>query len=113
MRRYLKQFNDGSNLHELPTEVLEDRFWHEIQTAELVHNFGSSGATANCGFDLTIPMGVNSTQFWNQWQLQALGLVRTIHRTRVVSAASCTVQLCVGAYLCVCVCMRLRVGVWV
>ena len=77
LRGYLAQLDDGSGLHLLPPSTLVQRFWEEVSAAELVHNFGDPLAArdSNCGFDLSIVDGAEATQFYNQWQLQALGLV--------------------------------------
>lgn len=79
--RYLRQFDDGTHLYQLSTSELIEQFWAAVNVAELVHSFGSSAAKANCGFDLTIPMGIKAPRFWNQWQLQALKMVRQEHDT--------------------------------
>eukprot|EP00040_Diaphanoeca_grandis_P034216 m.211239 g.211239 ORF g.211239 m.211239 type:complete len:504 (-) comp33104_c4_seq14:15-1526(-) len=74
---YLKLLDDGSGLHKLPATELNRLFWQEVSAGELVHSFGDSLASglANCGFDLTVAMGLTAPEFYNQWQLQAKGLV--------------------------------------
>ena len=43
---------------------------------EVVHSFGEGASpTANCGFDMTIAVGERSKLFYNQWQLESLGIV--------------------------------------
>ena len=73
---YLRQFDDGTvpPLWKLSAQELEARFWAEIETAELVHNFGEGNwSGSNCGYDLTIPLLNDSDVFYNQWQLQVNG----------------------------------------
>ena len=75
-RRYLEQLDSRSGLHALPATVLRKRFWDALNAAELVHSFGDGDAKlANCGFDMSVAMGERAKVFYNQWQLQALGLV--------------------------------------
>jgi hypothetical protein len=47
----------------------------EIDAAELVHNFGSAAAEANCGFDLTVATGSAAPVFWNQWVSRSVPLL--------------------------------------
>lgn len=75
-RQYLKELDSRASLHSLSATVLTARFWDALSAAELVHSFGDGDAKlANCGFDLSVSMGEHSKVFYNQWQLQALGLV--------------------------------------
>ena len=75
-RQYLKQIDSRAGLHTLSARALTARFWDALSAAELVHSFGDGDAKlANCGFDLSVSMGEHSKVFYNQWQLQALGLV--------------------------------------
>ena len=77
-RKFLQEFDDGSELWKLTPIELADMFWKEISIAELVHNFGDGvSASANCGYDLDIEMGMLSKAFYNQWQLQAMGMTPT------------------------------------
>ena len=73
--QYLKELDDGSEFYLMSPEELSQRFFDELSVAELVHNFGSDGASANCGFDVTIESGTDADYFENQWQLQANGEV--------------------------------------
>lgn len=77
LRKYLVLFDDGTRLQDWKAASLVSRFWAEIGTAELVHSFGDPLADkdANCGFDLSIEQGAAAAEFFNQWQLQALGMV--------------------------------------
>lgn len=73
---YLRSLAPNSRLNNMSASELVSSFWHEISVAELVHSFGDANAvSANCGFDLSVAMGVNTSIFYNQWELQALGLV--------------------------------------
>ena len=76
-RHYLRELDDGSALWAVPAEELAARFWGEIEVAELLHNFGyGRWEGANCGFDLTVPLGEAAGadgEFRNQWQLQVDG----------------------------------------
>eukprot|EP01043_Picozoa_sp_COSAG02_P067476 COSAG02_NODE_10858_length_1844_cov_1.455899_1_plen_304_part_10 len=75
-RKHLQALDSKSGLHSLPASVLISRFWAALSAAELVHSFGDGDAKlANCGFDMSVSMGEHSKVFYNQWQLQALGLV--------------------------------------
>ena len=77
LRSWLAHFDDGSGLQHRAPEELVRAFWEELGAAELVHSFGDplASRSANCGFDLSIDDGMASQTFWNQWQLQALGMV--------------------------------------
>eukprot|EP00041_Stephanoeca_diplocostata_P035497 m.1256167 g.1256167 ORF g.1256167 m.1256167 type:complete len:489 (-) comp24710_c1_seq55:4164-5630(-) len=75
-RQYIQQLAPDSRLIAMPAADLVELFWNEMSVAELVHSFGDANAvSANCGFDLSVSMGQNSSVFYNQWELQALGLV--------------------------------------
>eukprot|EP00039_Didymoeca_costata_P027026 m.17251 g.17251 ORF g.17251 m.17251 type:complete len:492 (-) comp5958_c0_seq2:65-1540(-) len=87
---HLKALDDGSKLYEIECNTLQEMFWNELSVAELVHSFGDAGAmapAANCGFDLGIPMGEKADYFYNQWQIQALGLVPVDPAQNVISEA--------------------------
>ena len=77
LRQHLAQLDDGTRLQDWNASSLVSRFWAEIGAAELVHSFGDPLADkdANCGFDLSIEQGAAAAEFWNQWQLQARGMV--------------------------------------
>jgi hypothetical protein len=73
-KKYLKKFDDGSGLWKESPETLARRFWEEIDAAEVVHSFGDGDwAGANCGFDLTVDLGMKKKVFPNQWELQVSG----------------------------------------
>jgi len=75
---WLKTLDDGSNLYLLSPTELHDMFFNELSVAELIHNFGHvNDGTGNCGMDVTIDpdLGPDAPYFYNQWELQALGLI--------------------------------------
>jgi hypothetical protein len=73
---FLREMDDGSHLYSVPPNELFEMFWNEVSVAELVHSFGDGDSTtANCGFDLSVAIGMQSDIFYNQWQLQSLGYV--------------------------------------
>jgi hypothetical protein len=61
---FLSQMDDGSGLHKLPPTLLAKMWSDELAAAELVHSFGDSEASglANCGFDLTVAMGMDANR---------------------------------------------------
>ena len=70
--RYLKLLDDGSALWRVAPDALANRFWDEIESAEILHNFGNGAwAGSNCGHDLSLEVGRASSVFDNQWVLQA------------------------------------------
>merc|ERR1711991_382580 len=76
LQTYLREL--GSELADEPGDVLFDRFFAELDVAELVHSFGDlHPRTANCGFDLRVHMAQEHDigTFYNQWQLQNLSLI--------------------------------------
>ena len=75
-QKFLRQFDDASHLFELSAEALLDRFEAELETAELVHNFGFEHPRS-CGADVTtvnVQSGPLQPQFYNQWVLQAVNI---------------------------------------
>jgi hypothetical protein len=71
--KYLRQFDDGSNLAALSGSELLGRFEAELDTVELVHNFGFPHPQS-CGIDVTIASGPRAPDFYNQWVIQAAGI---------------------------------------
>ena len=75
-KEWLRFFDDGSQLHNLPPTELHARLERELSAAELVHSFGTPlGLDGNCGMDVSLKTGVGQEYFFNQWLLQALGLI--------------------------------------
>jgi hypothetical protein len=75
-KAWLSKFDDGSRLDLLDPNALLHRVEQELSIAEMVHNFGvTRGQDGNCGMDVSLSDGVGQPYFYNQWLLQALGLV--------------------------------------
>ena len=73
---WLAFFDDGSGLQQLQTSTLVRRIEEELSAAELVHSFGvGDGTDGNCGMDVSLRTGIDQPYFYNQWLLQALGLM--------------------------------------
>ena len=64
-KKYLRQFDDGSDLAELTGSDLLQRFEAELDVVELVHNFGFPHPRS-CGIDVTIASGPLSPDFYNR-----------------------------------------------
>lgn len=73
-RGFLRDLDDGSALYNLSSSELLQRMENELSTAEVVHNFGYHD-DANCGMDVTLESADGAPYFYNQWLLQALGIV--------------------------------------
>ena len=72
-QKYLKMFDDGSNLAALSGSELLERFESELNAVELVHNFGFEHPKS-CGIDVSIASCPRSPDFYNQWVIQAAGI---------------------------------------
>ena len=76
-KTFLRQFrgtlSDGTPLFDLSGEELLTRFEDELETAEVLHNFGAH--TALCGVDISLGSAPAFPQFFNQWIIQAIGAV--------------------------------------
>lgn len=64
-KKYLQQFDDGSNLARLSGPELLQLFEAELDVVELVHNFGFPHPRS-CGIDVTISSGPRSPDFYNR-----------------------------------------------
>ena len=64
-KKYLQQFDDGSNLAKLSGPELLQLFEAELDVVELVHNFGFPHPRS-CGIDVTISSGPRSPDFYNR-----------------------------------------------
>ena len=77
-RTFLQQLNgslaNGAPLASLSPTALLDKVEGEMRTAELVHNFGFR-YPRSCGVDVTIENVPDFPDFYNQWTIQALGVV--------------------------------------
>ena len=72
---WLAHFDDGSRLQDLPPTELMEQLIKELSIGELIHSFGTGAKDGNCGMDVSLDTGEDQPYFYNQWLLQALGLV--------------------------------------
>ena len=72
---YLKQFDDGSRLHEASPAALLASLELEFESAELVHNFGDNEDKPFCGLDMSVNAGPTAEWFYNLWELNLKGVI--------------------------------------
>ena len=91
---YLRQFDDGSKLHELDPLVLFRRLISELDASEVVHNFevaaeygDDQGMKPFCGQDAMISFGT-TLGVWPGFK-QSRPQLRRLHRLRGCSEGKC------------------------